>query len=394
MTLDKILTSLIHLHYDDIKLFLSARDFKAIKGIHQAILSPVYITENQARLVVKIINANLENFKNIISDIDQYVENPVWEKSFRKIEKHRKLKLLTNSSGEEFLDIDYTFSAEIKKKILEIKNLCVTSSHPWSETGPIDFTEKNIVTCVDRLKPLNFEIDENVKKYHEIIKSWSKDEIENQFNITSMTNANFQRLITDDLGDEVVLTKELIHDRSVRYNYIYEKNEKNPENLREKVAMRSSPQIWINRKETELDEILNILKDLYRFPLLVVFDGHDSNRCLQDLKKFTKILEKIGIFEDVGIYFRLNNDEVGKEFNSIIADKKYNAPLNKYTKIAGVQNGKIPKFFLKEGWKPMSVIGFGNPIKNNKTAVYVSCCDLIISYTDTEPLSKENTVWR
>jgi hypothetical protein len=104
-------------------------------------------------------------------------------------------------------------------------------------------------------------------------------------------------------------------------------------------------------------------------------------------------LEKNRIFDNVGFYFRLDNDTHGKEFNQLIAEKKYNTQLNSQTKIAGVQTGKIPKFFLKNDWKPMSVISIGNTLRNSKTAVYANCCDLIISYSDNEPIIETQNLW-
>jgi hypothetical protein len=81
------------------------------------------------------------------------------------------------------------------------------------------------------------------------------------------------------------------------------------------------------------------------------------------------------------------------EFNKFIADKQYNAQLDQSTKIVGVQNGKIPKFFLKNDWKPMSVISIGSSLKQTKTAVYANCCDLIISYSDSQPIIETRTLW-
>jgi hypothetical protein len=59
----------------------------------------------------------------------------------------------------------------------------------------------------------------------------------------------------------------------------------------------------------------------------------------------------------------------------------------------GIQNGKIPKFLVKNEWKPMCVIGIGTPLRNSKTAVYSNNCDLIISYTDKEPIVETRHQW-
>jgi hypothetical protein len=128
-------------------------------------------------------------------------------------------------------------------------------------------------------------------------------------------------------------------------------------------------------------------------PTLVIFDTYNAKQCSEDLRILSKSLEENGIFDNVGIYFRLPNTETGIEFNKFIADKKYNCQLDRDTKIVAVQNGKIPKFFLKSDWKPMSVISIGSSLKQTKTAVYASMCDLIISYTSQQPIIETRTLW-
>jgi hypothetical protein len=83
-----------------------------------------------------------------------------------------------------------------------------------------------------------------------------------------------------------------------------------------------------------------------------------------------------------------------KVFNSFIQDNHYNAPLNSSTNVAGIQTGKLPKFFLKDcNWVPKSVIVFGSNLRHSKSAVYSNRCDLIISYSDKPSIFDNNTGW-
>jgi len=76
----------------------------------------------------------------------------------------------------------------------------------------------------------------------------------------------------------------------------------------------------------------------------------------------------------------------------MIGEKKYNSPLDSDTQIVGVQSGKIPKFFLSNAWRPMSVIVLDNVMgmRHGKTAVYTNCCDLILEYSDTAPIVEKH----
>ena len=119
----------------------------------------------------------------------------------------------------------------------------------------------------------------------------------------------------------------------------------------------------------------------------------DSKRCTTELNMLISALESNNIKNDIGIYFRVSNEKGKNEFNQIIADKNYNCQLDTTTKIVGVQNGKVPKFFIHSSWTPMSVISLCGSLKNNKTAVYSNCCDLVITYSATPPLIESKALW-
>jgi hypothetical protein len=94
----------------------------------------------------------------------------------------------------------------------------------------------------------------------------------------------------------------------------------------------------------------------------------------------------------------LQNDEAGKQFNTMIADKKYNHQLDSDLKVAVVQSGKIPKFFLKNAWKPMSVIALDSRMgmRHGKIAVYTNCCDCVVEWSDEPALLEKQigSAWR
>jgi hypothetical protein len=390
ITVDKFLINLLNTT-PDVVVSLPHRDLKVLKSLAKIIISPIFITENQGNLLVKILK---EHRSKLGENILEILETPSWSKPFRQIEKTRKLYLGTNLCGEPSIVIEFTFSSNIRKILAEYSKkisaniLTTPGKHYYS-----DLTEKNIVGLVDLLKKYDFEIDGKIQDFYNTIKSWSENEVKNQFLLTSITHQNFQKTITNDLGLETSIDENIIADRSMRYQYFHEKSEKIPENLVETLAYRKTAKVWVDKKTVELDEIIEGLIKLKRLPVLVVFDQNDHPRCFEEIQKLSKSLEKNGIFQDVGIYFRLSNDDSGTQFNKFIADKQYNSALDAQTKIVGVQHGKIPKFFLKNDWKPMSVLAIGNSLRQTKTAVYANHCDLIISYTDAQPIIESRPQW-
>jgi uncharacterized protein YjgD (DUF1641 family) len=386
MTVDQLILHIVDFTTPTIEEVLSKRDSKVLRSFGTMLKNGVFFTENQSKLLLKILQENKEKFKIFQTDIETIILSPTWSKPFRQVDVVRKFYIADNQ-GELSLFVEFTYSGTIRRLIQNISKKVegLTQITP-AKLYSLDLTEKNIVELVEVLRPLNFVIDDKIIEHYNTIKSWSEIEVKSQFFLTTMINTNFQKHITDDLGLNNAITQDIINDRSIRYNYFVEKTEKNPENLTEIIANRNSTTTWIDKKQYSLSDVIESLVELKRFPLLVVFEGYDEKRCFTDLQNLAESLEKNRIFSDIGIYFRLDNSAVGKEFNQYIADKHFNSKLEKDSIVCGVQSGKIPKFLLKTAWKPMSVISLGNAVKNSKTAVYTSCCDLIISYSDTQPI--------
>lgn len=392
-TVDKLLTKIINHNFSDVEKLLPHRDVRVLKNLAKNIHEPLYITENQGKLLVKILNNHKEKFLDFSNDIDLVVKEPRWERNFRIIESVRKV-YISNEYHNKCIAIETTFSSEIRNYITQLSKLATGLVAVGSgKKYCADLTEKNIVILVEKLTQYKFEFSEEIQQYYNTIKSWSKTDVENQYRITTITHTNFEKQIVNDLGIDTAIDQNIINDRSLRYQYFVEKSGKNPENLTEIIACRNQAKVWINNSVYNLTDILKSFLCLRRFPTLVVFDSRDSKKCLEKLQQLSESLEKNGIFDGVGIYFRLDNDTYGKEFNQFIANKKYNCHLDYNTKIVGVQSGKIPKFLLKTDWKPMSVISIDHTLRHSKTAVYANCCDLIVTYTSSEPIIESRYPW-
>jgi hypothetical protein len=125
----------------------------------------------------------------------------------------------------------------------------------------------------------------------------------------------------------------------------------------------------------------------------VIFNGHESKECLQNLKKLEISLKNCGVANDIGIYFRFDNvSDQNKNFNNLVSQLGYNAQLADSTLVAGIANNKLPKFLLKSKWYPKSVISFSNNFKANKTSVYCDAVDLIVYYNEKRPLGGADAI--
>jgi len=393
-TVDQILIQIVNYSSTAIEELVSKRDARILRSMASAVLSSNFLTENQSKLLLRILCENQEKLKSVNDNLIELLQTPSWSKAFRMFEQTKKL-YISNSNDDLLLTVEISYSSSLTKEIVNIsKSVPGMTASISGKMYHADLTEKNIVTLVSRLKKLGFEIDQKIQNYYETIQAWTESEMRGRFKIDTITHANFQKQITNDLGIHTPIDQNIINDRSLRYQYFSEKSEKIPENLTETIATRITRQVWLNKNETALSDIVNSLHVLKRFPLLVIFDSNDQKKCLEELTNLSKILEKNGMVDGVGIYFRLGNDGIGKEFNQLIANKKYNSQLDNTTQLVGIASGKIPKFLLKTDWKPMSVISVGRLLQHNKTSVYANCCDLIINWSDTQPIVEARMAWQ
>ena len=394
-TVDNLLLEILNHPDDYAKSKISKRDFSTLQSLASSVSRPAFITENQGNLLIKLLKENYKKLDIFTEKINLALTTPKWSNDFRHIQQIRKIKLETNSEAESYIFIEFTFNANIRKILTSIAK--VTEGLIANLNGKnyqAELTEKNIVTIVEALAPYDFEIDEKIRNFYETIKSWNKTEFENQFLISNIDHKNFQKAITSDLGIETAIDQNIINDRSMRYQYFLE-NLKNPgENLSEYIANRSKTRLWVDLTQHSLLDIFSSLKDLKRLPVLIVFENWNDEKSLNHLKILDDSLEKSGLDQQVGIYFRLPSTDIGKQFNQLIKDKQYNHPLDLNTQVAVVQSGKIPKFFLKNAWQPMSVIALDTKmgLRHGKTSVYSNCCDLIIEWTEAPSILEQRIV--
>lgn len=393
-TIDSLLVKIINHPENLLEGLFSPRDRSVLKSLGNGVTSANFITENQSKLLVKILRENQKKLVKFDEEILEILNTPTWSKDFRNIEQVKKLYISEYPVDDKTLVIEFTFSSQIRKILINLgKNIEGLVQSSPGKLFTAELTEKNIVTLVEALLPLGFDISETIKNHYDTIKSWSENEVKNQFLITSMTNQNFQKHITEDLGVTTPIDKNIIADRGMRYQYFTEDGQKTGKNLTEKLALREKSKVWVSTADHSLSEVITSLKELKRFPVLFVFDNYDVKQSLESLKNMGKSLEENGILANIGIYFRFANDEHGKAFNQYIADNHYNCQLDEHTNAVGVQNGKIPKFMISSPWKPKAVISLGTSLRHSKTAVYSNYTDLVITYTDTKPLFDSRESW-
>jgi hypothetical protein len=379
-TVDKFLFYLCYNYKDTLTAHWSQRDRKVLVSLSKQIQSGNFLTENQGKLLLKIIKENWEVVTATVTADISLIEDPQWSEPFRVIEQFRKIFISLDENPK--IVVEFTYNKRIRQRINDLNKVLqgqVVCANPRQYHLPL--TEQNIYNVVSHFKSDDFEIDEKIMDfYHEIEEIIESKK--NVYDVFSLVNEKLISAIKKDIGDITNENLMLLNDRRIKYQY--QILSKNPENsLKNSMANRSSTKVWIDSSNHELTEVIQNLRELNRFPLLVVFNGHDSKECLKNLEKLSKSV----IDSNTGIYFRFDNyNDSDKQFNMFIQFNQLNAKLSPTTLVAGIANNKLPKFMIKNGWYPNSIISFSNNFKNNKSSYYCDSVDLIVYYNDKQPL--------
>lgn len=383
ITIDKLLIELSDRDIYKIAPGMPNRDKRILSSLNRQLLSGNFLTENQAKLLVKILKENISEINAEGISIAGLLENPTWTTSFRKIEQVRTISIIKDP--EPAILVEFTYNKRLKELIAELSKVLGTSVYSRSSKAyTVALTEKNLYEVVKRFSAYNFEISEEVKNFYKEISDILKSN-EDRIDIFSTTNEKFLSLVKEKVGEISETNLVKLYDKRIRYQYTVSKK-LTINTLTEKIASRSKNKIYLNNKTHSLTDLMKSLRELNRFPLLVVFNSFEPSHAYATLEELKHGLDSVDITDKIGIYFRFENEKDGSNFNTAIANYKYNSKLDDSTLVVGVSNNKLPKFMFKTDWYPETVISFTPNFKANKTSLFCSAVDLVVFYGDKEPL--------
>jgi hypothetical protein len=380
ITIDDLLLELTRSGFDNLGDGIPSRDKKILISLTKQITSGHFLTENQSKLLLKILKENKEFLNIVPHELISVLDFPTWSKPFRVIEQIRKISL--SKEHELSIIIEFTYNKRLKQVISDLsKQVQGQVISIGSKQYLIPLTEKNVHVVVTTFKNQGFVVDQTIMNFYSEIDKILKED-KTPFDIFKISNEKILSAVRNDVGEISKSNLMLLNDRKFKFQYSI--SDKSDEvSLTNSIANRQSHKVWINSNDTELSSVVDAITKLNRFPLLFVFNGHESKECIKNLQLLSSLFDNT----NVGVYFRFDNTtEYNKEFNARVAALNFNKNLNQGTSVAVISNNKLPKFMLKSTWYPATVISFSTNFKNNKTSIYCDSSDLIIYYGNKQPL--------
>lgn len=362
---------------------LPKRDKQILLSIGKQLDYGIFLTEKQSNLVSKILLENLKFFSTIDSSCKEIIINNKWSQPFRVV-KHVK-EILING---DFLTVKFSYDKKIKDTITALQqDLIGHATYSSTHECQVPFNEKNILVLINGLKSFKFLVDPKIMEIYYTVKNILNTDT-NPFEIFSTTKEYIKNAVSSEVGEISKNNLLLLHDRKIKYQYFVNAPiESN--SLEAKLALRTQRKVFIDSNTYTLTELVAALKTLLRVPLLFIFEGRNPIINKNQLLATGVALSENKLSDNVGIYFRFEKSEDSDGFNSTVSSLAFNHVLTENSQAAGISNHKIPKFMIKNAWKPKAIISFTNAFKNNKSFVCFSNIDLVLYYSDTPPLDKD-----
>jgi len=380
---DKILLDLSYSKLNEKFDLFPVNDKRILSSFCNQLRSGKFLTENQGKLLLKILNENITKLTPVYDDLS-FLKNPIWSEPFRIIEQTKRIFLVPGDNTNFF--IEYSFNKRIKETLTGIilkEKISINIIN--NKTTSLLLTEDNIYKIIKALRSFKFDIDQVLLNFYKEIEEIKKttDNVEYSF---LESNSKIKNMLEKELGADYKNNTLLLLDRQIKYSYRL-RPIKIDNTLDYSIASRIKPRIWINSNNIDMTTLINSITNLKRFPILFILDGHKPIESTEQLKKIYQIIKTIN--KTCSVFFRLDT-KVGDDFNKFISNNNLNTWLYKDTDAVIIDNSKLPKFFNTSNWYPSSVISFTNNFNNNKITVWCDQVDCIIYYTAMKPIMADH----
>lgn len=349
-------------------------------------------TDRQFDLVKQKINLYRQILIDVGVDVDRAKDNLRFP--LRSIDRSRWIGI-RNVEDTDYIAVRFSFNKKLISFIDQLRSKEHTKLYDEKEKiHYFPFNESNVYKIITMLKEKNFNIESDLDKIYEkvhMMQNNKKDYIPGIYGF-KLKNLNDKAVeyIVSDVGKEPNADNlALYKDRDALYGIEHFDEEdlnesvKNLTTLSQKIVRRKCPNVLIDSDVFTVNNIVETVLELNRFPVLVCLQPQTD---FDDLSHIYKCFKNIFSNDDFCVLYRKdNNTAENKYFNQFIKLNGLNNSLANNSKIVYTTQDRVTKTLLKSNWKPKSALVFGCS-RTNKMETYLNELDLVMYYdTDVSP---------
>jgi hypothetical protein len=374
-------------------------DYNLVNSLARQTFRGTAYTDRQCELAKQKVLFYKEQFESNGYTVDIALEE--LRMPLRQVDRSRWVKLVDHKGPNKvfetdtapFIAVRFIFQKKLISNIDAIKRSL--GEGDYDKENKIHYFPFNERTAFEILSNFNetnnFEVQEELKAYYEKLLDMKNNKENYLPGIYSLKLKNLHKksfnYAISSIGEPDIDNLCHYYDQKERFGlYHFDEEDlrssiKSLTPLAQRLVKRNKQQVFVNNKEHTIENLAEVILELYRFPLLVILN---EKTCYDDLVGFHRAFNGIIPNESCSVLFRLDNNEDGAEFNQYIKHNNLNNTVDKNTKIVYINNSKIPKPLLQSEWLANAAITTfsGRAYGGNKVDNYLEELDLVIHYDE------------
>ena len=379
---------------------LDSSDHSLMFSFAKQISNSIPFTDRQcdlAKTKISYYKEQLEKNNYEVNDLSQ-LRMPL-----RSIDRSRWIKIVELNDNELWIGIRFIFQKKLILQLDKLKRLMSDSQDAFYDKEYkihyFKLSESNVYNVVSTFKDVtNFEVQDELLVYFEKLKEMKNNKQNYIPGIYGMQLKNLHTKSLDyaisSVGTPTADNLYQFYDQKDRLGlYHFDKDDlfeslKHLTPLSQKIVNREFHQVLVNSSQYTINNLAEVILELYRFPLVIVLN---EKQCYDELVQFHRAFSGIIPNESCSVLFRLDNNSEGEEFNQYIKANNLNNKVDNNTKIVYISNNKVPKPLLKSDWLPITAITTSsNRSAGAKTDAYIEALDLVMHYdSDISPWKRK-----
>ena len=377
------------------------RDKKIIFDIAKKVFKGTALTDRQLEAVKKILITRYKSqFRIRGIDLENSVNN--LRQPLRHLDRSEYIRI---ENGSDYLEpywsgftpqkvivVRFPFNMTYSKAMSAVRKLLgpVPSryySQKLKDKYILPYTEKIVHRLISNFKnkikdidPVLLDVHDQCEKLYKRPDQFVPGIYNYQIKNSSPVTTQYHR---EYFGDPAKENLHLYYDRKEKLGlHYFDKNNlaessSNLSTLSKVILERQYSKINLDSEKWKLEQIVDTVIELRRFPLMVVLKGDTEQNSLEDLHNTHKLFKNLIPKNEISVLARCKNStSFGKEFNEYVKDNQLNNSLAKSTKIVYITSKKIPKPLLTSDWEAEAVLVCDNTRAYTKVDKYVSTIDL------------------
>lgn len=378
-----------------VNIRIDHNEINLIKSLARQVHRQIALTDRQLALSLKKIEKYKDGLEKNQVNVDQLLLEKRLKFPIREIDRSQSVYFQLDENKKTRIHIKYVFSKKFAQIWEDLRTNLIGQVEEGKSIKELAFNEKDLYQIVDALKPLGFEISDEVHEIYEKI----EEILENPTNYAphvvltndklelKNVNARCQEYIDNTFSD-VKDSDFLVFLERLKNCGIYHKNgeiikkitQEAPNNLVKTILTDTSTRFRLNPEVHTLDSLIETISVLKQWPVLIIVE--DKKDTISTVKNAVSLLENYIDTSEINVFFRLGNeDSQAKEFNQYVKDKGLNNFIGPNTKAVFITKNKIPKPLLNANWKPhTAVVACG--YEYGKTSAYISSFPAVYYYNN------------